>query len=73
MRPVGAFIELDELLLKGMVRKVDLPARDGYYFDRTRRCFASRRRAPAIVPGAALAVRLCHIDREKGYLDFELA
>jgi len=73
VRPIGAFIELDELLLKGMVRKVDLPSRDGYFFDRTRRRFASSGRAAPIAPGSVLRVRLCHVDREKGFLDFELA
>lgn len=70
VRPIGAFLELNELLVRGMIRKDDLPRRDEYFFDRVRQQFKSRRSGPILGVGRSLKVRLARVNREKGFLDF---
>ncbi len=71
VRPVGLFIELKDLMIRGMIRKVDLPPRDDYYFDRSRSRFLSgRRKGVQLGVGSTVEVRLVRIDRSRGFLDF---
>ncbi|MCG8600471.1 MAG: RNB domain-containing ribonuclease, partial [Verrucomicrobiales bacterium] len=73
VRPIGAFVELDELLIRGLIRKNDLPRYGEYFFDRTRNEFRSRTNAPALRAGENIRVRLISIDRERGFVDFSPA
>lgn len=70
VRPIGAFIELNELLLKGLIRRDDLHPEDGYFFDRNTKQFRSRNGRAALALGGLVMVRLERINREKGFLDF---
>jgi ribonuclease R len=70
VRPIGAFIELNELLVKGLIRKDDLPGREEYFYDRARQYFKSRRNRPTLAVGVSLKVRLYKVNRERGFLDF---
>jgi len=69
-KAVGAFVELDGLYLKGMIRRADLPPSLGYSFDRGGGAFRGRPGVPDIGAGCRLKVRLHRVDREKGFLDF---
>lgn len=69
-RPIGAFVELDGLLVRGLIRKDDLPPQAGYYFDRVRGEFQPRRGGPVLGIGRTLDVRLLRVDRNRGFLDF---
>ena len=73
VRPIGVFVELDELLTKGLIRKMDLPSRGDYYFDRARTQFRSRISDRTISIGDQLEVRLIRVDRSRGFVDFALA
>ena len=70
LRPIGAFVEIDDLLIRGLIRKNDLPRYDEYFFDRLRNEFRSRTNAPPLRAGESICVRLLHIDRERGFVDF---
>jgi ribonuclease R len=70
VRPIGAFLELNELLVKGLIRKQDLHPHEEYYFDRVRQAFCSRTGAPTLSVGKTLQVRLYRVNRERGFLDF---
>lgn len=70
MRPIGAFVELDELYVKGMIRRDDLPPTDEYFYDRVREQFRSRTMAPTIGLGQQLKVRLYRVNRDRGFVDF---
>lgn len=70
VRPIGAFVELNDLLLKGLVRRDDLDPRDAYFYDRNTRQFRSRGRNAPLAVGAQVHVRLVRINREKGFIDF---
>ncbi|MEM9017490.1 MAG: VacB/RNase II family 3'-5' exoribonuclease [Verrucomicrobiota bacterium] len=70
VRPIGAFLELNELLVKGLIRKDDLAPRDEYYFDRVRQQFTSRQHGPPLAVGQVLKVRLYRVNRDRGFLDF---
>lgn len=73
VRPIGAFVELSELMVKGLLRKDDLPRRAEYFFDRVRHQFRSRGRGPTLSVGATVQVRLFRVNRERGFIDFVLA
>ena len=73
VRPMGAFLELDELMVKGMLRKQDLPDEGRYYFDNARNQFVGRGGKHKIGPGSKVKVRLTNVNRERGFVDFGLA
>ncbi len=68
--PVGALAELDLLMVKGMIRKDDLPPREEYFFDRGRSEFRSRAGAPPLGVGARIRVRLHRVNKSRGFIDF---
>lgn len=73
VRAIGAFVELNELLVKGLLRREDLPPRDEYFFDRPRKQFKSRSNRPTLTIGQRVDVRLHRVDRIRGFVDFVLA
>lgn len=68
--PVGALAELDQLMVKGMIRKDDLPPREEYFFDRARSEFRSRAGSPPLAVGTRLKVRLYRVNKSRGFIDF---
>ncbi|MEM6278409.1 MAG: ribonuclease R, partial [Verrucomicrobiota bacterium] len=72
VRAIGAFVELNEFLVKGLLRREDLPSADGYLFDRPRKQFKSRSGAVTLTAGQQVAVRLRRVDRVRGFVDFIL-
>ncbi len=68
--PVGALAELDQLMVKGMLRKDDLPPREEYFFDRGRSEFRSRAGSPPLAVGTRLKVRLYRVNKSRGFVDF---
>ncbi|MDF1737804.1 MAG: ribonuclease R [Verrucomicrobiales bacterium] len=70
VRPVGAFCELDDLMIKGMIRRDDLPSRHEYFFDRARDEFRSRAGGPRLAAGTRLSVRIHRVNRSRGFVDF---
>ncbi len=70
VRPIGAFLELNDLLLKGLIRRDDLDPLDEYFFDRNANQFRSRVGEMSLAAGTALTVRLYRINHEKGFIDF---
>lgn len=73
VRPIGAFIELNDLLVKGLLRRQDLPSHLDFYFDRPRLQFVSRYTKERIAAGEEVEVRLVRVDRGRGFIDFALA
>ncbi|MEM6917224.1 MAG: S1 RNA-binding domain-containing protein, partial [Verrucomicrobiota bacterium] len=72
VRAIGAFVELNEFLVKGLLRREDLPSAAGYLFDRPRKQFKSRSGAVTLTAGQQVAVRLRRVDRVRGFVDFIL-
>lgn len=70
VRPIGVFCELDDLMVKGMIRRDDLPPRDDYFFDRGRDEFRSRAGGPRLAAGIRLSVRIYRVNRSRGFVDF---
>jgi len=73
LRPIGVFIELKDLKIRGMIRKQDLPSRNDYFYDRGRNEFRNRGGRNSIGLGDTVEVRLVRVDRSRGFVDFELA
>ncbi len=72
VRPIGAFVELTDLLIKGLIRKDDLPP--GYYrYDSARNRILDPGGKFQLAVGHRVRVRLARIDRERGFIDFALA
>ena len=70
VRSIGVFCELDDLMIKGMIRRDDLPPRDEYFFDRGRDEFRSRAGGPRLAAGTRLPVRIYRVNRGRGFVDF---
>jgi len=70
VRQIGAFVELNDLMIKGLIRKEDLAPRDEYFFDRIHKQFRSRSNAPTLAVGQIVSVRLYRINHIKGFIDF---
>ena len=70
VRPIGVFVELNGLMIKGLIRKEDLPPRNEYFFDRIHKQFRSRSNAPTLAVGQTVCVRLYRVNHVKGFIDF---
>lgn len=70
VNPAGAFLELDELNIRGMIRKDDLNPKDEYFFDGNQNQFRSKTKKPALSIGHPVKVRLHTINRSRGFIDF---
>jgi len=70
VRPIGAFVELNDLMIKGLIRKEDLSLRDEYFFDRIHKQFKSRCNAPILSAGRTVSVQLLRVNHIKGFIDF---
>lgn len=70
VRPIGAFVELDDLQVKGLIRRDDLDPAHGYAYDRVREHFRGREGLPPLAVGIRLDLRLARVNRERGFLDF---
>lgn len=66
----GVFIELDELLLKGMIPKNVFPPLSDYFYNSAKGGFQSRADYGALILGSRLRVRLYRVDKSRGFLDF---
>lgn len=74
VRPIGIFIELEELMTRGMIRKVDLPSSQVFFYDRGINKFKSALSKKGKTIGLAdrVTVKLVRIDKSRGFLDFTL-
>lgn len=72
VRPIGAFVELTELLIKGLIRKDDLPP-GPHRFDAARNRIVSRQGRFQLAVGHQVEVRVMRVDRQRGFIDFALA
>lgn len=72
VRPIGAFVELTDLFIKGLVRKEDFPPGDVYRLDGARQRFVSRYGRFQLAVGHRVRVRVLRVDRSRGFVDFEL-
>ncbi len=71
VRPIGVFIELVDLMVKGMIRKIDLPSSDAYTFDKTKMKLVSvLNKKKSIGVTDLIEVKLIRIDKSRGFLDF---
>ena len=70
VRPIGASVELNDLMIKGLIRKEDLSPRDEYFFDRIHKQFKSRCNAPTLATGRTVSVQLLRVNHIKGFIDF---
>lgn len=73
VRAIGAFVELNELLVKGLLRREDLPPGGDYAYDRARKQFRSQGGRPTLTIGQRVDVRLRRVDHVRGFVDFVLA
>lgn len=70
VRPMGVFCELDDLMIKGMIRRDDLPPREEYFYDKSHDEFRSRTSGPRLAVGSRLSVRIYRVNRSRGFVDF---
>lgn len=70
VKPIGAFCELDDLMVKGMIRKDDLFPRDEYFFNQSKGELQSRAGKPKLAIGTRLDVKIHNINKERGFIDF---
>lgn len=72
IRPLGAFVELTDLMIKGLIRKEDLPSGHGWRFDAARHRLAGHHGKEALAVGQRVKVRVTRVDRARGFVDFVL-
>ncbi len=73
IKPLGIFVELTDLNIKGLIRKDDLPQGERYFVDSTRKEITASGSNFLIQAGDTLQVRLRDIDYERQFINFELA
>ena len=66
--PWGIFIMLPNTV-EGMV-PIEAIKKSGLRYDKTRKCYVSRRNRPALTPGTELTVKLLHADAEERRITF---
>lgn len=72
VRPIGAFVELTDLMIKGLIRKEDLSP-DRYRFDSARQQLVGGYGRVVLGVGRLVQVRVVRVDKVRGFIDFELA
>lgn len=73
VQPIGIFVELTGLQIKGLVRKDDLPRGQRYFVDTARKEISCSQSDFSIKAGDTIQVRLHDIDHERQFINFELA
>ncbi|MDF1811374.1 MAG: ribonuclease R [Verrucomicrobiales bacterium] len=74
VRAIGIFVELKDLMVRGLIRRMDLPSRYDYYLDKGRMEFVSGSgQGKNIAIAKTIQVRLIRIDKGRGFIDFTLA
>jgi len=73
MKPLGIFVELTDLNIKGLIRKEDLPQGERYFIDSTRKEITASGSNFLIKAGDTIQVRLRDVDHERQFINFELA
>ncbi|NOX99777.1 MAG: VacB/RNase II family 3'-5' exoribonuclease [Verrucomicrobia bacterium] len=73
IKPLGIFVELTDLNIKGLIRKDDLPQGERYFVDSTKKEITASGSNFLIKAGDTMQVRLRDIDYERQFINFELA
>ncbi len=71
-KSMGIFVELDDLLLRGLISKESLAVGSSAYFDRRVREFRDFSGTATLRRGSEVEVRLRRVDQSRGFLDFFL-
>lgn len=70
---MGVFVELSDLLIRGLVKLEDFPkARRGYAFDPRGQAWSSRDPERVLAAGGKVRVRIARVHREKRLVDFSI-
>ena len=73
IKPLGIFVELTDLNIKGLIRKDDLPKGERYFVDSTKKEITASGSDFLIQAGGTVQVRLRDVDHERQFINFELA
>ena len=73
IKPLGIFVELTDLNIKGLIRKDDLPKGERYFVDSTKKEITASGSDFLIQAGDTVQVRLRDVDHERQFINFELA
>jgi len=73
IKPLGIFVELTDLNIKGLIRKSDLPGGERYFVDSSMKEISGRGSKFLIKAGGTIQVRLRDVDHERQFINFELA
>ncbi|MCF6311566.1 MAG: ribonuclease R [Verrucomicrobiales bacterium] len=73
IKPLGLFVELTDLNIKGLIRKEDLPKGERYYIDANLKEVTASGSDFLIKAGDTVEVRLRDIDHERQFINFALA
>ncbi len=73
IKPLGLFVELTDLNIKGLIRKDDLPKGARYFIDSSLKEVTASGSNFCIKAGDTVQVRLRDIDHERQFINFELA
>lgn len=71
IRPMGVFVELDDMLIRGVIKSEDLP--HGYRFDEGSNQFLASSDGSDIGLGDPIKVSIARVERERQFIDFRLA
>lgn len=71
--PMGAFVELPDYNLKGLIRRQDFPEGGDYFIDTKQKAYVPRnKKLPTVKVGKTIPVRVLKVDPGRGFLDFEI-
>ena len=73
IKPLGIFVELTDLNIKGLIRKDDLPGGERYFVDTAMKEISAGGSDFLIKAGDTIKVRLRDVDHERQFINFELA